>query len=423
VLQKLGLLWCFEIDYPTEKDPEERKVEIVSAVYRKAAEKCDSTAAICGCCTINGPTAAVGSHNDEIDPSTSLFDPMTKFYRHLELPGPEHGCGKCCTVHGPNPDASNDNILFAPVEAALTNCCGDLTCCARGDQSTTHSSTRGIVRMQPTHNPMFDTSNNSDGLTPPMLEADNDYLEVGGTTGESNEEAIQSKSSGTHPAFKASDIGEAEAPVETAGGTANERFDGFGDATTGRATSAPAPAPTPAPTEHTGFPEGFAVGKRCSVDGIACKGVIRFLGPLVETDKLRVGIELDEPLGKHNGTPKGADAAYFVCRKKHGLLTPSGKVQIENGDETLEGGATAPTSSSSSNSTSATSKCAQMTSSGPCEHDALAGAALCSDHTCMHPDCSSRKSSKDEFCKQHTMPASAQMTVESGGGGGGGIDL
>ena len=62
---------------------------------------------------------------------------------------------------------------------------------------------------------------------------------------------------------------------------------------------------------------------------IACKGVIRFLGPHAESGKMRVGIELDEPLGKHNGSPKGGDHTYFVCAKKHGLLVPQEKVQLE----------------------------------------------------------------------------------------------
>eukprot|EP00729_Bicosta_minor_P017954 gene17954-32543_t len=126
ILEKLGCLWCFEIDYPTDKDSEARQVEINTVLYRKAAGKCGCTATVFGCCTVDGPT--VTTPDETVEPSTSLFDPMTKLYRWLGLPGTESGCGKWCSVHGPNPDESNNNILFAPGAAIMQNCCGD--CCA-----------------------------------------------------------------------------------------------------------------------------------------------------------------------------------------------------------------------------------------------------------------------------------------------------
>lgn len=162
------------------------------------------------------------------------------------------------------------------------------------------------------------------------------------------------------------DVGETEdaiaiIPVQTSTAPAaagslkvkeEEQFDGFENSSDGTATLAaavaesasgsPAPAPAPKTVKAVprgaavadgaggGFPEGFVVGAHCSVTGIACKGVIRFLGPLADKpEKFRVGIELDEPLGKHNGTPKGTDRTYFVCGKKHGVLVPQGKVQLE----------------------------------------------------------------------------------------------
>jgi hypothetical protein len=162
VLEKLGCLWCFEIDYPTEADPEKRKVEIMSATYRKAAEKCGCTATLCGSCTIDGP--AVDSAGDMVEPSTALFDPMTKLYRCIGLPGTDNCCGKWCAVHGPNPDASNDNILCAPGAAVLQNCCG--SCCADNGDSTTTSdktlmNTSGFgfdAAEQPKENPIADTN-------------------------------------------------------------------------------------------------------------------------------------------------------------------------------------------------------------------------------------------------------------------------
>ena len=124
ILGKLGLLWCFNIDYPTEKDPEAQSIEMLSVCYRKSNEKCGCTASVLGGCTIPGPTATPpATSGDPVEPSTSLFDPMTKLYRCLGLPGTESGCGKWCAVHGPDPDASNSNILFAPGAAILQNCC------------------------------------------------------------------------------------------------------------------------------------------------------------------------------------------------------------------------------------------------------------------------------------------------------------
>lgn len=46
------------------------------------------------------------------------------------------------------------------------------------------------------------------------------------------------------------------------------------------------------------------VGHKCAVEGYG-SGVIRFVGKHHETDKKRVGVELAESVGKHNGTVKG----------------------------------------------------------------------------------------------------------------------
>ena len=122
VLQKLGLLWCFEIDYPTEKDPENRKVEIATSCYRKSVETCGWNATLWDCFTIDGPT--VTSPGDTIEPSTALFDPNTALWRCLGCPDQNNCFGKWCVVHGPNPDASNANILCDPGAACCQNCCG-----------------------------------------------------------------------------------------------------------------------------------------------------------------------------------------------------------------------------------------------------------------------------------------------------------
>jgi len=67
-----------------------------------------------------------------------------------------------------------------------------------------------------------------------------------------------------------------------------------------------------------------SVGKRCTVNGYDCKGTIRFVGPHHETGKDRVGVELDEAVGKHSGTVNGNE--YFSCGKKCGVLVDTKKV-------------------------------------------------------------------------------------------------
>ena len=48
------------------------------------------------------------------------------------------------------------------------------------------------------------------------------------------------------------------------------------------------------------------IGKRVTVAGYDdCKGTIRFVGKHATEKTERVGVELDKPLGKNNGTVKG----------------------------------------------------------------------------------------------------------------------
>ena len=68
------------------------------------------------------------------------------------------------------------------------------------------------------------------------------------------------------------------------------------------------------------------VGKRVAVQGYGCKGVLRFYGPHVKKKADRCGVELDEPLGKNNGTVDGHQ--YFSCPHKHGVLCAPGKVTV-----------------------------------------------------------------------------------------------
>ena len=50
------------------------------------------------------------------------------------------------------------------------------------------------------------------------------------------------------------------------------------------------------------------------------KGYVRYVGKVVAKTGIFVGIELDAPDGKHNGTVKGK--RYFKCRDRYGYMAP-----------------------------------------------------------------------------------------------------
>jgi hypothetical protein len=70
------------------------------------------------------------------------------------------------------------------------------------------------------------------------------------------------------------------------------------------------------------------LGSRCTVDGYNCAGTIRFVGK-DKDGKQKVGVELDQPIGKNNGTIKGK--AYFQCAPNRGVMTTPKKVVVKGG--------------------------------------------------------------------------------------------
>ena len=75
--------------------------------------------------------------------------------------------------------------------------------------------------------------------------------------------------------------------------------------------------------------EDIIVGDRVTVSGHQGAAVVRFVG-VVNTQRThgrsRVGVDLDSPNGKHNGTVDGRQ--YFKCAEKHGLLVPRERVRL-----------------------------------------------------------------------------------------------
>ncbi|KMZ73529.1 Tubulin folding cofactor [Zostera marina] len=69
------------------------------------------------------------------------------------------------------------------------------------------------------------------------------------------------------------------------------------------------------------------VGDRCEVEPGAKRGIVKFVGKAEGiAPGFWVGVQYDEPLGKHNGTIKGK--IYFECPSQHGALLRPDKVRI-----------------------------------------------------------------------------------------------
>lgn len=66
------------------------------------------------------------------------------------------------------------------------------------------------------------------------------------------------------------------------------------------------------------------VGARVATEGYECEGTLRYFGPHATKPHLRAGIELDEPLGRNNGTVAGHK--YFECEAGYGVLVVAEKV-------------------------------------------------------------------------------------------------
>eukprot|EP00040_Diaphanoeca_grandis_P024480 m.134549 g.134549 ORF g.134549 m.134549 type:complete len:1212 (-) comp29744_c1_seq4:108-3743(-) len=93
---------------------------------------------------------------------------------------------------------------------------------------------------------------------------------------------------------------------------------------TKKASKSPKASSAPVTVEDDSGMTAADVGKRCTVKGYDCEGVIRFVGPDVTSGKVKVGIELDEPLGKNDGNVKGN--WYFSSPANHGVLVIPKKV-------------------------------------------------------------------------------------------------
>ncbi len=68
------------------------------------------------------------------------------------------------------------------------------------------------------------------------------------------------------------------------------------------------------------------VGSRCEMDDeLQSRGVVKFVGKTQFGTGIWVGIQLDEPMGKNNGSVKGV--SYFQCEDKFGIFVKPDHVQ------------------------------------------------------------------------------------------------
>ncbi|VDL25620.1 unnamed protein product [Hymenolepis diminuta] len=74
-----------------------------------------------------------------------------------------------------------------------------------------------------------------------------------------------------------------------------------------------------------GYPQ---IGDRVQVSG-GRVGTIRYMGTTDFQTGDWVGVELDEPLGKNDGSVNGR--RYFSCKPNHGLFAPASKIVAHNG--------------------------------------------------------------------------------------------
>lgn len=69
------------------------------------------------------------------------------------------------------------------------------------------------------------------------------------------------------------------------------------------------------------------IGERVCISGVK-QGILRYYGRTNFAQGFWCGVELDEPVGKNNGTVN--DVVYFTCKPNHGIFAPISKVSKLN---------------------------------------------------------------------------------------------
>ena len=74
----------------------------------------------------------------------------------------------------------------------------------------------------------------------------------------------------------------------------------------------------------------FAVGQRVKVERKEGVGTVRYVGTTQFKEGQWVGIEMDGPTGKHDGSVEGV--SYFTCPPRHGLFVKPESVRLAVGE-------------------------------------------------------------------------------------------
>ena len=76
------------------------------------------------------------------------------------------------------------------------------------------------------------------------------------------------------------------------------------------------------------FNNYFSSDSRCEIDSMGMKkrGVIKYVGTASFASGIWIGVHLDEPTGKNDGSVKGK--RYFTCPNKYGSFVKPENVQV-----------------------------------------------------------------------------------------------
>jgi len=84
-------------------------------------------------------------------------------------------------------------------------------------------------------------------------------------------------------------------------------------------------------TDYSNPPENIKIGDRCEVEpqsggDLKRRGEVLYIGLVDGTEGYWIGVRLDEPLGKNDGSIKGK--RYFTCPEKYGSIVRADKITV-----------------------------------------------------------------------------------------------
>ena len=77
------------------------------------------------------------------------------------------------------------------------------------------------------------------------------------------------------------------------------------------------------------------IGNRVEVTGKGVKGIVSFVGTTEFASGKWIGVTLDEPKGKNNGTVQGK--TYFECAENHGTFVRAAQLLLLEADGSKRG--------------------------------------------------------------------------------------